>query len=100
MTHELLHEPKWTLGPWKTNGTAIETVGALSTVIGRAYDEREDCGIESYSEAEANAALIAAAPELYAALKTARRIISGEAMGDSEALRRIDGALAKALGEQ
>ncbi len=95
-----MNESKWTLGPWETNGTAIETAVVPSTVIGRAYDEREDCGIESYSEAEANAALIAAAPELYAALKNARKIISGEAMGDSEALGRIDSALAKALGKQ
>lgn len=58
-----------TSGPWEANGTAIETVATPSAVIGRAYDEREGCGIESQSEAEANARLIAAAPDLLDALK-------------------------------
>lgn len=89
----------WTSGPWEANGTAIETVSTPSVVVGRAYDEREDCGIESYSEAEANALLMAAAPELYVALHTARGIISGKVIGSSEALKRIDRALSKAIGK-
>lgn len=95
-----MNDLKWTLGPWETNGTAIETVSVetLSVVIGRAYDEREDCGIESESEAEANARLMAAAPELYASLKMASDIISGKVMGSSESLKMIDASLAKARG--
>lgn len=59
-----------TPGPWETNGTTIETTKTPSVVVGRAYDEAESGGgIESDSEAEANARLFAAAPDLYAALR-------------------------------
>lgn len=59
----------WTPGPWEANGNAIETVATPACVIAGVYDESDDCGIDSQSEADANAALIAAAPELYDALE-------------------------------
>lgn len=64
-------ETRWTPGPWTPNGTAIEEFKTPSAVIGRAFNERDDCGIESESEALANAALMASAPELYEALRAA-----------------------------
>lgn len=86
-----------TPGPWETNGTAIETVAMPAAVIGRAYDEREDCGIESYSEAAANARLIAAAPELYEAL---RRLLDEQFAPAPGTLKLAAAALAKAEGRQ
>ena len=59
-----------TTGPWETNGTAIETVATPSYVIGSAYEG--DLVAIDQSTAEANARLMAAAPDLLATLKRAR----------------------------
>lgn len=55
--------PKFTPGPWVANGLTIEDKAVRTAVVASLYDERD--GVYEW---RANAALIAAAPELYAAL--------------------------------
>jgi hypothetical protein len=62
-----MSEAKHTAGPWMTNGTAIETVVEPSYVIASVY-EGDAVDIDS-ATADANARVIAAAPDLLAALK-------------------------------
>jgi hypothetical protein len=92
-----------TPGPWEVNGTTIETIASPSVVIGRAYDaEDSGGGVESNSEAEANARLIAAAPELLAALRGLVEDYEGAYGGNDEdapkALTDARAAIAKATG--
>lgn len=87
-------EPKWTKAPW-----TVETCWSQET--GAAFYLKEQQGNEDSAEAQANASLIAAAPDLYEAL---RAIISDlPAKRDwldpnSERYARI--ILAKARGEK
>ena len=60
------NEAKHTPGPWEVNGQTIETVARPSLCIGLAFVPDElSAAPESMSECEANACLIAAAPEGY-----------------------------------
>lgn len=109
-----MSEPKWTPGPWRI----AEDENNLAVA-----PWREAIGIESLSDQAAgcvpslvawttrggrpaaDAYLIAAAPELYAALVDARDYVDRQvkiyhAGGHAEVLMRIDAALAKARGEQ
>ena len=99
-------ERKWTPGPWEIgNDNRIEDGGYGVAVI------VDDC---PNHEASANAHLIAAAPDMYEALKTARDYVFDASNGGlvwsdghndplvemaTGDLTRIDAALAKARGE-
>lgn len=64
---------KHTPGPWEINGRTIETVASPAYVIGQAY-----CGLGAAPKratADANARLMAAAPELLAALTEVMKIM-------------------------
>ena len=68
-------EPKWTPGPWsigKRGDGAIGSVycdNALGSRVAIVFGEGQEFSVFSRREEEANAHLIAAAPELYEALK-------------------------------
>lgn len=90
---------KHTPGPWHVTAATYVTPGANRCVANCAP---ADCGI-SYGEAQANARLIAAAPELLAQLFAARNFIravmQGESFSRSYYERRVagaDAAIAKA----
>jgi hypothetical protein len=94
-----MSEPKWTPGPWSASQTYPPgdwCIHARGIPWQLAY-------LRGHSEIdwplEANARLIAAAPELYDELENARAIIAGEAPQYGEAIARIDALLAKARGE-
>lgn len=57
-------EPKWTKGPWTTNGTVIQCDSGIHTIgeVSQWLPEFEE-------ERKANAQLIASAPQLYEALR-------------------------------
>jgi len=89
-------ETKWTLGPWRydrTNGSP--TTGQHMIAGGKPgyLAEARDCGS---GDVIANAHLIAAAPDLYAALEMAQLWLSVDGRFD---MQGINAALAKARGE-
>ena len=94
-------QPKWTPGPWRVlNDEAIKVAssdGSLATVTHIHLRGRRDT-----SEVEANAHLIAAAPDMAEALEKALNFITntesemGETLPCGDAARA---ALAKARGE-
>lgn len=97
-----MSEPKWTPGPW-----AVETRDKKTWVV--AYCGDDDpwfvCNPELYigpgktDRAPANAHLIAAAPDLYAALDAARIILAEHEPHPLPVLAQALAALAKARGE-
>ncbi len=97
---------KHTPGPWKIERIPIESKGGSNTCwkIGPfhacIYDDwrPREIGI-SEGENEANARLIAAAPELLEACNAARRFVAADSvMTISECLQILDMAIAKAEG--
>lgn len=66
--------PQHTPGPWKQEYQTYED-GAHTCVANQDGDWIADCGKESNPESEANARLIAAAPELLEALKEAQKLL-------------------------
>ena len=93
-------QPKWTKGPWpiKPTGDFKRIVIGDGLVDGPGgYEVAEvysdDCDRD---EAMANAHLIAAAPDLYAALEMAQLWLSVDGRFD---MQGINAALAKARGE-
>lgn len=98
-------ERKWTKGEWKsyqyegvTHWPGIEAGSTSIVVWGREW-ENEGVQGESLDEANANANLIAAAPDLYEALEA---LVLNLEEGDFISTTRIDAAiaaLAKARGE-
>jgi hypothetical protein len=89
-----LSAPKWTPGPWKRGTLARDIIfGADWKVIAEVLQRL------SKEESEANVALIAAAPDLYAALEAVLSIIWW-AHGDGQHYQAAKAALAKARGER
>jgi hypothetical protein len=93
------NETKWTKGPWVLRGAdtyrwQIETKNAprKATVVARITTPSRGGAQAS----DANARLIAAAPELFAALDTFMRLGT---MNDQTAIDAARAALAKARGE-
>ena len=80
-------EPKFTPGPWYVDGTFVTN--------------DEDLDICSMGDIawEANAHLIAAAPELYGVLEYVRDILGPHDGWADDSTRMIDAALKKARGE-
>ena len=97
----------WTQGPWitKIGGLTSWAIAAPYAPLSKHYVAHA-AGVDS---SVANAHLIAAAPDLYEALKTARSqivLLGGDAMEDefgdaiqSAVLGEIDAALSRARGE-
>ncbi len=92
-------------GDWGDDYPAIRLVGESSLDIkAEAYMEHFTYGKIPEEEAEANALLIAAAPEMYEALKTISAFYSETGYRNVmpsmiEAVRKINKALAKAEGK-
>jgi hypothetical protein len=93
-----MSEPRWTPGPW--------TAHAFLVMAG--YDRITHTGGNlpppRAHESQANARLIAAAPELYEALEAAEHHLKETLAGprwidDCPVLRQVQLALAKAIGE-
>lgn len=95
--------PKHTPGPWLFGGGCVETDGSphsdRRTVIAQMISARYAGTVTAPGECEANGRLIAAAPDLLAALRLAQDILAGHAphtVGDEH---QIAAALAKAGGQ-
>lgn len=101
-------ESKHTPGPWRANGHYVEA-GELTTICttDRWNEAIEPYGVESDLEENANAQLIAAAPELYEAADEALNVLIGcvipaggvddrKALLDCQAMLRA--ALSRATG--
>jgi L-ascorbate metabolism protein UlaG (beta-lactamase superfamily) len=97
-------ETKWTKGPWTTDGTTVYALGrdGYNRFWANVQKQRRDV---TFEEIEANAALMARAPDLYAALERLRAevitnpavVLWPESMRD--ALTDAVAALARARGE-
>ena len=107
-------EPKFTKGPWRKCGGATPAYIAVHSargyiVFGMADSDVHTEGLNKKPikapdmwEQQANARLIAAAPQLYDALKEARGwVVLAEDLcrDNSKALALIDAALSAAAGE-
>lgn len=110
-------DTKFTPGPWikelsssimgkLPDGTGLQVCSVGGTSFGGLLDDKTQAQRTEWAReaAEANAHLIAAAPELYAALVEARRELASinaeGGMGDyNEQLAEIEAVLAKARGE-
>ena len=99
------NEPKHTPGPWETWGLLVcpSDAGPDERAPRRiARVDRSECG----GDAEANARLIAAAPDLLEALIAARPYLtwfrSQNSLSDYKcpALRKANAAIAKATGKE
>ena len=89
-------QPKWTPGPWRydrTNGSPTTGEHMIAGAKPGYLAEVRDCGS---GDVRANAHLIAAAPDLYAALEMAQLWLSVDGRFD---MQGINAALAKARGE-
>jgi len=84
-----MSETKWTPGPWTNDNDAHIYDGRdeLVAIVAALNDDDAEAGIAN---------LIAAAPDLYAALVETRSRLASEGMTTVA----IDAALAKARGEQ
>lgn len=95
---------RFTPGPWRVQVCTGPARGAFNVwagdavVAGVPHPDQPYSGARSAHEAKGNARLIAAAPDLYEALRAVRRHLdSEEETAEVEAL--IDHALAKAEGK-
>jgi hypothetical protein len=92
-------ETKWTKGPWTTDGTTVYALGrdGYNRFWANVQKQRRDV---TFEEIEANAALMARAPDLYAALE---RLLATSALMEpreyTEAASAARAALARARGE-
>jgi hypothetical protein len=113
-------EAMFTKGPWDAvNGTDIFTALGAVNAAGVKADDNDgwqvaDCDVSatfvdghltvlSLDEKRANAALIAAAPELYEALSAALLVLGGQDMTKQSLISALESgtaALAKARGEK
>ena len=90
-------EAKFTKGPWSTiaRGNGFTSIGA-NTLLARVYSEN----YQDFENEAANAALIAAAPDMYEAgaalIADVRRRYPGEELR-CEYMRALDAALKKAV---
>jgi hypothetical protein len=90
------NDTKHTPGPWESFGAAVHAENGREIIFGQ-HNTRSG----SAEERDANAELIAAAPEMYEALGYARRLLeSYDPLGAAEysVLENIRAALAKAEG--
>ena len=96
----VMTETRWTPGPWKVNPKTPSTVVTPDGMISVSWSSTDG----HYERlAEANANLIAAAPDLYDALDRCLNFIEnteGEIGATLECGDKARAALAKACGEQ
>ena len=98
-------EAKFTPGPWCISG---KTGAGLRIFVESDLkkDNWDCCRVEvisddcNYEMAEANARLIAAAPDLYAACEAVHAMLSGRWPDDSPIIVQLRSALALARGEK
>lgn len=104
-----MSEKKFTPGPWRIFGAnryecpGIDAESTSIIVFGRRFDQNQNCGVQgnTLEECQANARLIAAAPELLEALKRAVEWMEApdESAFSDQDLNAARAAIAKALGE-
>ena len=94
---------KHTAGPWTFDDLSLVNVASFSVKAGGysiaavwAKRGRSHPTAESIAQAKVNARLIAAAPELLAALKAARPIVQNFADGNEATYEMVCEAIAKA----
>ncbi len=107
-------KPMWTPGPWEVRRAKYPVDGEFDYAIGAEIDDAQYCIAEAfgraaeyqYLPAEANAHLIAAAPEMYEALERWLRLATNPQISSETYWREwpsirdaADAALAKARGE-
>ena len=92
-----MSDPKWTAGPWYVGPYGRVSADASKCITGGVGVS--GMVLTSGEEAEANAHLIAAAPELYKELYNVREWVKDGDYDDSF-MAPIEAALAKARGEQ
>src|SRR5690348_5496471 len=107
--------PSFTSGPWSLRHSSASVddnvsygvgVTIINTWVGFGTDKLVVAYAVDYANTietprlDANARLIAAAPDLYEALELARKSLRFAAPGQNRALAKIEAALAKARGEQ
>lgn len=95
-----MNDTKHTPGPWFTKREGFSTVYIEARIGGGMLQEVAACGPTEagQEQQEANARLIAAAPELLEALQEAKHMFAGEYPGHPTT-ERIFAAIAKATGE-
>ena len=98
-----MSEPKFTKGPWKATydsqlQAAIEIYNTEDRIMVAVLPDRGT--VEAMPEIEANANLIAAAPDMYEALETIERVAGIGMMEDDPARVKARDALRKARGEE
>lgn len=92
---------KWTKGPWKAtpNGDGYVITRTDVFVAGYAIAAARPSRAATEDQCEANARLIAAAPDLYEALVEARERMVGSSPGLKALIAKTDAALSRARGE-
>jgi len=98
-----MSEPKHTPGPWVAASSPSSVVGwpicgKMGRIIGDVACLHARPGTDAYAEVEANAHLIAAAPDLLAALKRCVVLAAAHPGGDDPNVARANAAIAKAEG--
>lgn len=88
-------EPKWTPGPWTTSLTDETFVRSADNDVAVMIGDYSDDATSLIMAANAN--LISAAPDLYAALKETLEISARYESGDY--IERANAAMRKARGE-
>jgi hypothetical protein len=99
-----MSEQKHTPGPWRKGGVSGGAVWFGEKMVAAVYGDDPDCKADE--RMQANARLIAAAPDLLSALERAKDVLSGvqEDRFDLDmdeiniAINIVDAAIAKATG--
>ena len=101
-----MSERKWTKGPWVTEPENYDGDGGVLVRVGGDYPRncianawRQQSAMEVDDEGQANAHLIAAAPDLYEALEMVNLWFEGSDMDLAKVLKPVKAALSKARGE-
>ena len=96
-------EPKWTPGPWSVadHGNYIEFEdGIIAETHHGGFTDEDGCSHKPYIPNEANAHLIAAAPDLYAALLSAVNLLVSFSDDPEDDLSEYLEVLHRARGEE
>jgi hypothetical protein len=104
-----MSEAKHTPGPWEVRAAGVQSQGGdAGTFVARVNaglvarcmtNQGNLSSAECLIAAQANARLIAAAPELLAACKEARHWITSESRGEEDCLKQLDAAIDTAEGQ-
>lgn len=96
-----MSKPSFTPGPWSVSECASQIVAGNRMIAGVTGASKQPIKRENHLIAEANARLIAAAPEMLRALKITRDYLDSpplRAIGTEEAARLLDDIIARAEG--